>query len=141
MNLATKSQTDAVRTGDFTYLASSVESSLYGNGKVFIRRDSDGNDSPWEGTHLEKRPTAVRDARRLTGAQRRTLDANGFELIDRPMEHPAVDFFDHDQIVRRYYPHCAAAVRDEIGARIVAVFDYNFRSVSGNLSGRRIEGG
>ena len=141
MNLAAEAHAATVRTGDFTYLASSVESSLYGNGKVFMRRDSDGNDSPWEGTDLEKRPMAVRDARRLSGAQRRTLDTNGFELIERPMEHPAVDFFDHDQIVRRYYPHCAAAVQDETGARIVAAFDHNIRSVSGNRSGRRIEGG
>ena len=141
MNLATKSQIDAARTGEFTYLAPSVESSLYGNGKVFMRRDSDGNDSPWAGTDLEKRPMPVRDARFLSGAQRHTLDANGFELIERPMEHPAVDFFDHDQIVRRYYPHCAATVRDQTGARIVAAFDHNIRSVSGNRSGRRIEGG
>ena len=141
MELARKVQADAVRTGELTYLASSVESSLYGNGKVFMRRDSDGNDSPWEGTDLEKRQMAVRDARCLTGAQRHTLHANGFELVERPMESPAIDFFDHDQIVRRYYPHCAAVVRQETGARIVAAFDHNIRSVSGNRSGRRIEGG
>ena len=141
MELARKVQADAVRTGEFTYLAPSVESSLYGNGKVFMRRDSDGNDSPWEGTDLEKRQMAVRDARCLTGAQRHTLDANGFELIERPIESPAIGFFDHDQIVRRYYPHCAAVVREHIGARLVAAFDHNIRSVSGNRSGRRIEGG
>ena len=141
MNLATRAQTDAVRTGAFTYLATSVESSLYGNGKVFMRRDSDGNDSPWEGTDLEKRQMPVHDGRRREGAQRLTLDANGFELIECPIGRPDVDFFDHDQIVRRYYPHCAANVREQTGARLVAAFDHNIRSISGNRSGRRIGGG
>ncbi len=141
MELARKVQADPVCTGEFTYLAPSVESSLYGNGKVFMRRDSDGNDSPWEGTDLEKRRMQVHDARSLAGPQRRTLDANGFELIERPIGGPDIDFFDHDEIVRRYYPHCAAAVRDKTGARLVAAFDHNIRSVSGNRSGRRIEGG
>ena len=136
-----REQTDAVRTGEFTYLADSVESSLYGNGKVFMRRDCDGNDSPWEGTNLEKRQMPVHDARGRTGVKRHTLDANGFELVGRSIENPDIDFFDHDQIVRRYYPHCAAIVREETGARFVAAFDHNIRSVSGNRSGRRIEGG
>ncbi len=141
MNLARTVQADAVRTGAFTYLAASVESSLYGNGKVFMRRDSDGNDSPWEGTVLERQQIPVHDARRREGSARHTLDANGFELIERPVEGPDIDFFDHDEIVRRYYPHCSAIVRDETGARLVAAFDHNIRSVSGNRSGRRIGGG
>ena len=141
MNLAVRKQSDAVRTGEFTYLASSVESSLFGNGKVFMRRDSDGNDSPWEGTHLERRHMPVHDGRRRTGAERHTLHANGFELIERPIGRPDIDFFDHDRIVRRYYPHCAAIVREETGARLVQAFDHNIRSASGNRSGRRIEGG
>ena len=141
MGLAPEVQTDPMCTGEFTYLASSVESSLYGNGKVFMRRDSDGNDSPWEGTDLEKRRMPVHDARSLAGPKRCTLDANGFELIERPVDGPDIDFFDHDQIVRRYYPHCAATVQNETGARMVAAFDHNMRSATGNRSERRIEGG
>ena len=141
MGLAREVQADAVRTGEFTYLAASVESSLYRNGKVFMRRDSDGNDSPWEGADLERRRMPVHDARGSAGAQRHTLDANGFALIERPIENPDVDFFDHDQIVRRYYPQCTAIVREQTGARRVAAFDHNIRSVSGNRSGRRIDGG
>ena len=141
MNLARDVQADTVRTGEFTYLAASVESSLYGNGKVFMRRDADGNDSPWYGTDLEQRQMPVHDARRRAGAERPTLDANGFELIACPIGRPDIHFFDHDQIVRRYYPRCAAIVREEIGARVVAAFDHNIRSLSGNRSGRRIAGG
>ena len=71
--LAEELQTGAVRTGAFTYLAASVESSLYRTGKVFMRRDSNDNDndndndSPWEGAHLERRRMPVNDARDLAG--------------------------------------------------------------------------
>ena len=141
MDMAVEARTDALRTGEFTYLALSVESSLHGNGKVFMRRDSDGNDSPWQGADLARLPMPVHDARALSGPQRRTLGANGFELLERPIAIPDIDFLDHDQIVRRYYPHCADVVRQETGARLVAAFDHNIRSVSGNRGGRRIEGG
>ncbi len=130
-----------MRNGEFTYLAPSVGSSLYGNGKVFVRRDSDGNDSPWHGAVLENRLVPVHDARERTGAARHTLHANGFELVERPMECRAIDFFDHDEIVRRYYPDCAAIVREGAGARLVAAFDHNIRSVCGHRCRRRIEGG
>ena len=141
MNLAVETQADAFRTGEFTYLAGSVENSLYGNGKVFMSRDRHGNDSPWEGADPEKRRMPVYDARGLAGPQRRTLDANGFELVERPTALPEIDFLDHDQIVRRYYPRCADIVREKSGARSVAAFDHNIRSASGNRSRRRIEGG
>lgn len=127
--------------GEFTYLAASVESSLYRNGKVFTRRDGSGNDHPWVGAHMEKRRECVRDAREAAGAQRPTLDANGFELLARPLETPMVDFLDHDEVVRRYYPHCAAIIAEASGAARVAAFDHNIRSVSGSRSERRIEGG
>ena len=134
-------QTDATRTGAFTYLAASVGSSLYRTGKVFLRRDSDGNDSPWQGADLARLPMPVHDARSLSGPQRRTLGANGFELLERPIAIPDIDFLDHDQIVRRYYPRCADIVQEACGARHVAAFDHNIRSATGNRGRRRIEGG
>ena len=141
MDLASNAQTDAVLTGEFTYLAPSVEHSLYRNGKVFTRRDSSGNDSRWEGADLERRRMPVHDARGLAGSRRRTLAVNGFEVLERPMAGPAIDFLDHDQIVRGYYPQCCDIIRDASGARFVAAFDHNIRSASGNQSQRRIEGG
>ena len=129
------------RSGAFTYMAASVESSLYRNGKVLTRRDGSGNDSGWTGFDKEKRPMAVQDARGLAGSQRRTLETNGFESLERPLASPDIDFLDHDQVVRRYYPHCTEIVRAASGARLVAAFDHNIRSVSGNRSGRRIKGG
>ena len=141
MSLAEKVDTSPERTGEFTYLAPSVEHSLYRNGKVFTRRDAGGNDSPWQGADMEKHRLPVDDARDLAGPLRRTLDANGFEMLDRPMAKPDLDFLDHDQVVRGYYPDCAEIIKQASGASFVAAFDHNIRSVSGNRSKRQIQGG
>ena len=135
MNVAEQAQTDAVRTGAVTYLAASVETSLYRNGKVLVRRDSEGNDTPWEGTERDKQQVLIHDARGLAGPERRTLGANGFEMLERPLAAPHLDFLDHEQVVRSYYPHCADIVRAHTGARIVKAFDHNVRSAFGKLSG------
>ncbi len=134
-------RSDAMRSGEFTYLAASVESSLYRNGKVFMHRDGDGNDSHWEGAEPVKRRMPVGDARNLTGRQRPALDANGFELVEEATAPLDFDFLDDDRIVRDYYPHCAEIVREACGARTVAAFDHNIRSASGNRSQRRVAGG
>ena len=131
----------AVRTGSFNYLAASAEHSLYRNGKVLTRRDQDGGDGGWEGVDLEAREMPVHDARGLEATARRTLAVNGFELQGRPLAKPDLDFFDHDQVVRTYYPHCAEIVAEASGARVVAAFDHNVRSAAGKQSQRRIKGG
>ena len=141
MNVAQQAQTDAVRTGAVTYLAASVETSLYRNGKVFVHRNSEGNDTPWVGADVDKRQMTIHDARGLAEPERRTLEANGFEMLGRPLTDLEIDFLDHEQVVRRYYPHCADIVREHAGARIVKAFDHNVRSAAGKLSGRRIAGG
>ena len=141
MNLAPDAQTDVARSGAFTYMAESAEASLYRNGKVLTRRDSQGNDSGRAGLDLEERQMPVHDARRLARPERRTLHANGFELLERPLPAPDLDFLNHDRVVRDYYPLCADIVREASGARHVAAFDHNVRSASGKESGRRIEGG
>ena len=141
MNVAKQAQTDAVRTGAVTYLAESVETSLYRNGKVFVHRNTEGTDTPWVGADVDKRQMPIHDARGLAEPERRTLEANGFEMLERPLAGLEIDFLDHEQVVRRYYPHCADIVREHTGARIVRAFDHNVRSASGKLSGRRIAGG
>ena len=141
MNVAKQAQTDAVRTGAVTYLAALVETSLYRNGKVFVHRNTEGTDTPWVGADVDKRQMPIHDARGLAESERRTLEANGFEMLERPLAGLEIDFLDHEQVVRRYYPHCADIVREHAGARIVKAFDHNVRSASGKLSGRRIAGG
>jgi hypothetical protein len=129
------------RFGEFTYLEPSTEASLLRNGKVYTRRDNSGSDNEWVGVEVDKRRLPVHDARAFHGVERHTLDPNGFELLDRPLKDLDVDFLNNDSIVRNYYPHCTDIVQQANGARVVAAFDHNVRSVSGNQSKRRIKGG
>jgi len=133
-------QVEQDTTGIFTYLKASVDSSLYRNGKVFTRRDADGSDSGWEGVDREQRNMDVHNARELRGKDRRTIIANGFELLTRPLAEGKLDFFDHEQVVRKYYGHCAEVVQEFTGARAFA-FDHNVRSASGKKTQKRIVGG
>ena len=141
MSLASLASTSTVRTGEFTYLSASTETSLYRNGKVFTRRDGSGNDARWEGADLERCQMPVLNARDLGTEQRRTLRLNGFERVDCPMTGPDIDFLDHNQVLHRYYPQCQDIIRQATGARVVAAFDHNIRSVSGSETKRRSEGG
>jgi hypothetical protein len=122
-------------------MTESSEHSLHRNGKVLTRRDRNGSDAGSKGVDLEVRQMPVRDARQLAATARPTLEHNGFEAQERPIASPNLDFFDHDQVVRGYYPHCAELVREASGARIVAAFDHNVRSAAGKQSKKRIEGG
>ena len=141
MGSASDSASDAVRIGSFNYLMASVQHSLYRNGKVLTRRDQNGSDAGWEGVDLEARHMPVHDARRLEATARRTLANNGFEVCARPLAMPDLDFFNHDQVVRTYYPQCAEIVREESAASFVVAFDHNVRSATGKQSERRIRGG
>ncbi len=127
-------------TGIFTYLKPSTESSLYRNGKVLTRRDKDGSDSDWQGVDREQREVPVYNARRMEGSDRRTIIANGFELLTRPLPDGGIDFFNQEQVIRDYYKHCAAIVEEYTGAHAFA-FDHNVRSASGKKTQKRIAGG
>ena len=141
MAMASDTAGEAVRTGSFQYMTESVKQSLYRNGEVLTRRDLNGSDSNWESIELEARRMPVHDARRLEATARRTLSHNGFEAGEYPLRTPDLDFLNHDQVVRGYYPHCAEIVREASGARIVAAFDHNIRSAAGKQSEQHIEGG
>lgn len=125
--------------GMVNYLQSDTEPSLFRNGKVFIRRDKDGSDTDMEGVNYLSLAVDVHDARELSGRDAMTCERNGFELLNTPL-HADVDFFDHEQVVRRYYPQCAELVADATGGRVFA-FDHNVRSATGKRSNTRISGG
>ena len=130
--------------GRLNYLDSSLQSSLYRNGKVLLRRDADGSDSDMQGVIFDERQMPVHNARLLDGQNGRaprSLETNGFELLTRPLEHPDFDFFDHQEVVQDYYRQCARIVREATGAASVAAFDHNVRSAAGKQSKRRIRGG
>jgi hypothetical protein len=132
---------DRGQTGTFNYLAQSVRHSLYRNGEVLTRRNRDGSDFGAIGVVIEKRDMPVHDARLLPGDAQRTVTANGFELLTRPLGHVDLDFLQHGQVVGRYYDECARIVQEATDAAHVFAFDHNIRSVQGKKSKTRIEGG
>ena len=129
------------RTGSFNYLARSVDSSLYTNGRVFTMRDRDGSDGGTEGVVIEAHQQRVGDARRLLGEACHTLDKSGFELFHSPLRVPDLDFFEVRPVVERYYDECAAIVKDATKAAVVYAFDHNVRSARGKKSRQRLVGG
>ena len=133
--------TGAVRTATIPYLSASAQHSLYRNGKLLTRRDQDGSDDAWVGAGLAARPMPVIDARGLAATEQPLLAAHGFELHTSRLADPGLDFLDHEEVVRSYYPQCAALLREATGARFVAAFDHNVRSAAGKNSKRRIDGG
>lgn len=136
MHNATSSTSANVTRGLFHYLAAGVQSSLVRNGRVLTRRDADGSDGGSVGVDLEAHELEVHDGR-LADC---TLARSGFELHAHPVDELAVNFFDHADVVRRYYPHCASLLREITGARVF-VFDHNVRSATAQASGRRVTGG
>ncbi len=134
------SEAEESRPGAFNYLDSSVESSLFRNGKVLTRRDADGSDAEYVGVEIKSHTLQVLNARLLAGVARKTCETNGFELLDAPLEQPSLDFLDHRQVVGAYYRECEQLVADATGAEAFA-FDHNIRSAQGKKSTRRITGG
>ncbi|MDJ0927897.1 MAG: CmcJ/NvfI family oxidoreductase [Gammaproteobacteria bacterium] len=127
-------------TGTFNYLDESIESSLYRNGKVYLRRDTDGNDRGMHGLKNVKKSMPVCNARNRQADERPTLHGMGFELLHEPLAEPDLDFFAHDQVVRHYYPHCESIIAAATGARAFA-FDHNLRSAPAKQEQQRIVGG
>lgn len=127
-------------SGILDYMDAGVEPSLYRNGKVLTRRDADGSDAGWQGVVRSKFELPIQDARALQGEARQTLARNGHELLSGQPAIDGIDFLDHQQVVRRYYPQCADIVRAHTGARVYA-FDHNIRSATGKQSKQRIAGG
>jgi len=122
-------------------MTSATQASLYRNGRVLTRRDRDGSDDGRLGFDLEPRQMPVHDARRLAPSAQRTLTRNGFELRASPLTKADFDFFDHDQVVRYYYPNCAEIVQVASGAGFAVTFDHNVRSASGKQGKQQIKGG
>ena len=131
---------DESSIGSFNYMSDSVRPSLYRNGEVLTRRDGDGNDFGTLGLVLEAKERVVHNARELGDDERKTCWGNGFELLNAPLDTQALDFFDHDAVVRTYYAQCSSLVAEQTGGRAFA-FDHNIRSASGKQSQRRTVGG
>lgn len=126
--------------GAVNYLDGSVTPSLYRNGKVLTRRDPDGSDGGTVGVDGVTQVVPIADGRTAQAAGLINLQQSGFEVRPAPLADPAIDFLDHNTVVRRYYPDCEQLLAQVTGARVVA-FDHNVRSATGKAARRRIEGG
>lgn len=141
MNDAAPGAVTAGTTGWMEYMDAATESSLYRNGKVLTRRDKDGSDAGWVGVNRSRVEVPVHDARQLTGSARHTLEHNGYELLTQSHTIDHIDFFNHAQVVREYYPQCVDIIRGATGVQKVYAFDHNVRSATGEQSKTRIAGG
>ena len=139
--VTTPATSDTGSSGRLNYLDPSVQSSLYRNGKLLIKRNSDGSDTGMEGVAFDERQLTVHNARLLDGGDRRSVDANGFELLTRPLQRPDLSFFDHQEVIQEYYRQCTEIVSEATGTSSVFAFDHNVRSASGKQSQRRVRGG
>ncbi|UCH48137.1 MAG: hypothetical protein JSU95_19255 [Betaproteobacteria bacterium] len=139
-SVAEKVRVEEGTSGILQYMDEAAKPSLFRNGLVLTRRDQDGSDSGWIGVDREPYELKIHDARQLSGDQRCTLAANGFDLVLRPASVAEIDFFNHEQVVRNYYKGCEDIVREATGAHVFA-FDHNVRSASGKQSKQRIAGG
>lgn len=122
----------------FNYLEGGTMPSLYRNGRLRLQRDPDGNDSQMVGVNLDGIDNTVCNGR---DGRSPTLARNGFELLARPLAGEPLNFFDHQQVVDRYYPHCASLVAEHCGAEAVFAFDHNVRSAPDKQQQARIAGG
>ncbi len=123
-------------SGSVNYMDPASESSLYRNSKVLIKRDQDGSDAGVMGVNTTQQRVMIRDGR----SSNLSCEINGFELVSAPLPDPSLDFFNHDEVVRKYYPVCASLVGDVTDGRAFA-FDHNIRSAEGKSANRRIKGG
>ncbi|MEO0322767.1 MAG: CmcJ/NvfI family oxidoreductase [Myxococcota bacterium] len=136
---------DQKRTGPitepvFNYIDRSVPHSLFRNGRVSLTRAPDGNDSELQGYIADAHEMRVADARSLVGDARATLARNGFDRLDHPLP-PDLDFLDHGDIVRRYYPACVELLKTATGAGHVFAFDHNVRWAAAQRKQTTIRGG
>lgn len=123
------------------YLAPSVESSLYRNGKVFTHRNSDGNDSPFHGAKMVQQSVVINSGRASDKSTSPQLAGEGFELLNRPLQNSDLDFFDQQQILRNYYPECENIIKQATAASHVFAFDHNVRSGHSQDAQKQIKDG
>ncbi len=129
---------DTCLTGEFHFLQSETESSLYRNDRVRMTRDDRGNFVDSEGVETQSYEIKINDARQLSSTNSMTLATNGFELLKNPV--PNYDFLDHQEVISNYYRDCEQIVEEVTRARVWA-FDHNIRSAGGLAEKRRVKGG
>lgn len=126
--------------GVMMYNSGSVQRSLVRNGRLYAKRNENGDTVGMEGVEMVATRVDVSNARLLLG-DAPTLWTHGFELRESPTELARLDFYTEQSVIERYYRECCEIVRRATGATVVGAFDHNLRSASGNQTGKRLSGG
>lgn len=127
--------------GFFNYMSEDSQSSLFRNGKVLTKRDLNGSDAGSEGINIDKKEMQIINARDSLARNNISIDSKGFEIINSNIQNLGIDFFDNNEVLNKYYNHCADFIKDRTGATSVYAFDHNIRSASGKKSKTMIKDG
>ena len=127
--------------GFFNYMSENSQSSLFRNGKVLTKRDLNGSDAGSEGINIDKKEMQIINARDSLARNNISIDSKGFEIINSNIQNLGIDFFDNNEVLNKYYNHCADFIKDRTGATSVYAFDHNIRSASGKESKTMIKDG
>ena len=127
--------------GFFNYMSEDSQSSLFRNGKVLTKRDLNGSDAGSEGINIDKKEMQIINARDSLARNNISIDSKGFEIINSNIQNLGIDFFDNNEVLNKYYNHCADFIKDRTGATSVYAFDHNIRSASGKESKTMIKDG
>lgn len=106
---------------------------------ISTRRDLAGSDGVLEGAEFVPTSVNIHNARHLD----KNLHQHGFQLLPSPVSSLNIDFYSHNDVVERYYPHCEALVDsflltesngndddNRVNMQVTA-FDHNVRSNQG----------
>src|SRR6056300_144081 len=127
--------------GFFNYMSEDSQSSLFRNGKVLTKRDLNGSDAGSEGINIDKKEMKILNARDSLARKNISIDSKGFEIINSNIQNLGIDFFDNNEVLNKYYNHCADFIKDRTGATSVYAFDHNIRSALGKKSKTMIKDG
>jgi len=104
------------------YQSAKVPTSTFATGRVGTRRDLLGSDGEFFGVDPIAVEVDIRDGRQRD----LTLDKHGVEM--RQHHGVVTDYYDNEQVLKKYYPECEALVCEATGASSAVAFDHNLRA-------------
>eukprot|EP00933_Yihiella_yeosuensis_P050552 TRINITY_DN48359_c0_g1_i1.p1 TRINITY_DN48359_c0_g1~~TRINITY_DN48359_c0_g1_i1.p1 ORF type:complete len:362 (+),score=46.45 TRINITY_DN48359_c0_g1_i1:38-1087(+) len=119
----------------FTYQGDAVPKGLLATGKVGTKRDGTGSDGEYFGCDFVRRDCKVTNGR----GRSFNLDDHGFQLADHVIDH--IDYYNEDEVLRKYYPLCCDLVKRMTGAKTCFAFDHNVRSKALSEAKKGLKGG
>lgn len=123
--------------GSMNYVTPSTE-------LIYTRRDLAGSDGKLEGAEFVPTTVKVHNGRRLN----KNLHQNGFQLFPNTLSNLDIDFYNQQEVVDKYYPHCEELLKSFLeqsspnGEQVtVTAFDHNVRSNQGAGKTKLKDGG